>query len=268
MSKPSASVLSKQGDKYIGTPYAKMDCQALVEQMLRDVGINLNLPGSNAWYRKMTWTGSPEECKRTFGRIPVGAFLFILKQDGGEPGKYKADGIGNACHIGVYIARQDGAINSSSKRGKVCYSRFEGKSISGGWNRVGLWDRLSYGEDIDEKIGGSVPVRSIVTSDNGPSVNMFLQITVPSSRIALRISGFFSKYLTPSIMATSIAPIRSFRFTGLLYFRSSFCASSVAFCRRSRAISCRFALRSAASSGSSSPQIALIRSSISTVSSS
>jgi len=160
------------GDKYISTPYAKMDCQALVEQMLRDVGITLNLPGSNAWYRKMTWAGSPEECKRTFGRIPVGAFLYILRQDGGEPGKYKADGIGNASHIGVYIARQDGAINSSKTRGGVCYSSFAGKSISGGWNRVGLWDRLSYGEDIDNKIGGSDPVRAIVTSDNGGPVRV------------------------------------------------------------------------------------------------
>lgn len=184
MSKPSASVLSKQGDKYIGTPYAKMDCQALVEQMLRDVGINLNLTGSNAWYRKMTWTGSPEECKRTFGRIPVGAFLYILRQDGGEPGKYKADGIGNACHIGIYIARQDGAINSSSKRGKVCYSKFAGKSISGGWNRIGLWDRLSYGEDIDKKIGGPVPVRAIVTSDNGLSVNLRQKASTKASIIA------------------------------------------------------------------------------------
>ena len=184
MSKPSASVLSEQGDKYIGTPYAKMDCQALVEQILRDVGINLNLPGSNAWYRKMTWTGSPEECKRTFGRIPVGAFLYILRQDGGEPGKYKADGIGNACHIGVYIARQDGAINSSSKRGQVCYSKFAGKSISGGWNRVGLWDRLSYGDDIDKKIGGSDPVRAIVTSDNGLSVNLRQRATTKALIVA------------------------------------------------------------------------------------
>lgn len=172
MSKPSASLLSEMGDKYIGTPYAKMDCQALVEQMLRDVGISLNLPGANAWYRKMTWAGSPEECKRTFGRIPVGAFLYILKQDGGEPGKYKTDGIGNASHIGVYIARQDGAINSSKTRGGVCYSKFAGKSISGGWNRVGLWDRLSYGDDIDKKIGGSDPVKATITSENGGPVRL------------------------------------------------------------------------------------------------
>ena len=184
MSKPSASVMSEMGDKYIGTPYAKMDCQALVEQMLRDVGITLNLSGSNAWYRKMTWTGSPQECKRTFGRIPVGAFLYILKQDGGEPGKYKADGIGNASHIGVYIARQDGAINSSKSRGGVCYSKFAGKSISGGWNRIGLWDYLSYGDDIDEMIGGSDHMKATVTSDNGLPVNMRQHATTKAQLVA------------------------------------------------------------------------------------
>ena len=68
---------SKLGDKYIGTPYTTMDCQGFVEKMLEDAGIKKNLKGSNAWYREMTWVGTPEECKKIFGAIPVGAFLFI-----------------------------------------------------------------------------------------------------------------------------------------------------------------------------------------------
>ena len=79
---PKASELLKVSPKYLGTPYSKMDCQAFVEKCLSDIGIHDNLPGSNAWYRRMTWVGTPEECKTSFGKIPEGAFLFILKSDG------------------------------------------------------------------------------------------------------------------------------------------------------------------------------------------
>lgn len=184
-----AADIVKIAPKYLGTPYSEMDCQAFVEACLTDIGINENLAGSNAWYRHMTWTGTPEECKASFGRIPVGAFLFILKNDGKEPEKYKPDGIGNASHIGIYtglsgaemcdIAIGDGvgdadrynfgngAIHSSASRGHVCTSNFSGKSISGGWNRIGLWDKLNY--DIDE---GGEKMQAIVYAPTGKTVNM------------------------------------------------------------------------------------------------
>ena len=134
-----AKQLARAGYTYIGRLYSEMDCQAFVEQCLADCGMRLNLPGSNAWYRRMDWTGTPEECKTQFGQIPVGAFLFILEQDGGEPEKYRGDGIGNAKHIGIYTGERTGAIHSSASRGCVTESRFTGKSIRGGWNRIGLW---------------------------------------------------------------------------------------------------------------------------------
>ncbi|MBR3494215.1 MAG: leucine-rich repeat domain-containing protein [Clostridia bacterium] len=146
----TAQSVSMQGDKYLYVPYSVMDCQAFVERCLKDAGLYWNLAGSNAWYRQMTWTGSPEECIATFGYIPVGAFLYILKQDGGEPDKYKPDGLGNASHIGIYIGRKDGAIHSSYSKGGVFYSKFSGSTIpNGGWNRVGLWYRLDYGPAVN-----------------------------------------------------------------------------------------------------------------------
>lgn len=63
----SAKEFSLQGDKYLGRPYSEMDCQAFVEQMMSDVGIKTDLKGSNAWFRKVTWVGTPEECKTKFG---------------------------------------------------------------------------------------------------------------------------------------------------------------------------------------------------------
>lgn len=178
-----ASEIVQVSPKYLGTPYNTLDCQAFVEKCLRDCGNSTNLAGSNAWYRKVMqegWVGSPEECKKQFGMIPVGAFLFILSDNGKEPEKYKKDGIGNASHIGIYtsltgkqmvqMAKDDGnaiagafnygngAIHSSSTYGAVCTSNFAGKAINGGWNRIGLWNKIDYGIGLwnqpEEEAGG------------------------------------------------------------------------------------------------------------------
>jgi len=134
--------LANAGFKYLGRSYEEMDCQKFVERCLKDCGNNTDLAGSNAWYRKVMnegWVGTPEECKAKYGSVPKGAFLFILEHDGKEPSKYHGDGIGNASHIGIVTGQGQGAIHSSKSRGGVCESKFQGKSISGGWNRVGLW---------------------------------------------------------------------------------------------------------------------------------
>ena len=97
----TAKQLAKSGCPYLGQLYSNMDCQGFVEKALSDIGIKLDLKGSNAWFRKMTWTGSPEECKKKFGCIPDGAFLFIHAFDGGEEKRGYHDGLGNASHIGI-----------------------------------------------------------------------------------------------------------------------------------------------------------------------
>ena len=198
----SATALIRAAPKFLGVPYSTLDCQALVEKCLSEIGIRENLSGSNAWFRHMTWTGTPEECKRSFGRIPPGAFLFILEHDGKEPEKYKTDGIGNASHIGIYtgmtgaemcdIAISDGivdaerynfgngAIHSSQSRGCVCTSKFTGKTINGGWNRVGLWDKLSY--DIDIPGEPTEEVKPMTATVNGPNGETVFLRTKPSSQ--------------------------------------------------------------------------------------
>lgn len=155
MSKPSAEVLSRAGDQFIGRKYEEIDCQEFIERCLREVGITLNLKGSNAWFRKMTWTGTPEECKKKFGSIPKGGFLFIHAFDGGEVKRGYTDGKGNASHIGMKTGRGKGAIHSSQSRGCVCESDFHDKTIrGGGWNTVGLWNALDYGEKINNILAG------------------------------------------------------------------------------------------------------------------
>ena len=141
--------LGNVGFKYLGVPYSQMDCQAFVEKCLADCGLRKDLAGSNSWYREVMqngWVGSPEECEKTFGIVPKGAFLFIHAYDGGEPAKYRNDGLGNASHIGLCTGtRGEGAIHSSASRGCVAESKFNGKTIkNGGWNMVGLWTQVSY----------------------------------------------------------------------------------------------------------------------------
>lgn len=204
-----ATKLIQAAPKYLGTPYSTMDCQAYIERVMADAGIRKNLAGSNTWYRfalNHGWVGTPEACKQTYGRIPKGAFLFILTEDGKEPTKYQGDGIGNASHIGIYTGQsQDqmleqaflaqgissaaerktlvikaghgsGAINSSSTWGCVATSKFSGKSISGGWNRVWLWtDEIDYGTNSDSS-GGNTPMATatvvLPAGASGTTVNL------------------------------------------------------------------------------------------------
>lgn len=163
MTKPLASTFALQGSKYMGTEYEDLDCQAFVEAMLRDVGVKQNWRGSNAMYRDMAWVGTPEECVAKFGRIPVGALIYIL-EDSGEPAMYQGDGVGNASHVGVKTGTGKGAIHSSQSKGGVVESAFNNKTIrNGGWNRVGFCKLLDYGSDIEEALYGRKEESSTVT---------------------------------------------------------------------------------------------------------
>ena len=130
-----------------GSSLRGMDCQGLVEYCLDQLGITKNWKGSNhMWRTALSWKGTPEECKKEFGTIPVGALLFILKFDGGEIRRGYTDGLGNAEHVGVYTAAGAGAVAASSSRGCVIDSRFKGRQINGGWNRIGLLSCINYGQ--------------------------------------------------------------------------------------------------------------------------
>ena len=151
--------LGEVGFAKLGTPYKQMDCQAFIEWCLARCGMRKDLAGSNAWYREVRKNGAimtPEECVKQMGCVPKGAFLFIHAFDGGEEERGYHDGLGNASHIGICTGTQgEGAIHSSQSRGCVAESRFSGKSINGGWNAVGLWDKVAY--DYGAGGGGAAP---------------------------------------------------------------------------------------------------------------
>ena len=186
--KISAIDFSLAGDKYLGRNYEEMDCQAFVEKCMADVGLRMDLGGSNSWYRecgKHGWVGTPEECVKEFGSVPKGALLFILEPVGPKtPAKFRNDGIGDITHMGIVTGRGDGAIHSSSSRGCVATSKFRGKTIpNGGWNRVGLYDKFDYSdterrEEVDaifqedEEEAGGEKLTGIVTAETGSTVNL------------------------------------------------------------------------------------------------
>jgi len=187
----SAEEFSLAGDKYLGVPYSDMDCQKFVERVMADLGLKMDLAGSNAWFREVRkhgWVGTPEECKKIFGVIPKGALLFIWKDDGGEVARGYKDGLGNATHIGYKTGRGKGAMNSSSSNGCVCESKFQDKTIkNGGWNRVGLYEKFDYGKSVNWVlehlgIGGQDPdpdpgeggkkMQGKVVAENGGTVKL------------------------------------------------------------------------------------------------
>ena len=172
--------LGEVGFQKLGTPYSEMDCQAFVEWCLRQCGCNKDLAGSNAWYREVAKNGvvmTPEECVSSLGEVPIGAFLFIVSQDGKEPDKYKPDGMGNASHIGLCTGNKGkGAIHSSASRGCVAESEFHGKTIkNGGWNMVGLWNQVEYdysGGDTPEPTPGLTAIVGNVPAGKRQDVNL------------------------------------------------------------------------------------------------
>lgn len=174
--------LAQAGFNYLGRSYEEMDCQAFVERCLKDCGNSTDLGGSNSWYREVMkngWVGTPEECVKKYGSVPAGAFLFILEAvSASTPAKFQNDGIGDATHIGLVTGKGEGAIHSSKSRGGVCESKFAGKTIkNGGWNRVGLWDKVDYGnvtpEPTDEPEPAPEPEKEMVVfAENGKPVNV------------------------------------------------------------------------------------------------
>lgn len=182
MAKVKAKDFVNAAISHLGASYKEMDCQAFVERALADNGVKKDLTGSNAWYRDVRHCLPIELIVTEFGTVPEGAVLFIWANDNGEPEKYKADGLGNASHMGICTGKSkysqdEGAIHSSSSKGKVCYSRFANKPINGGWNYAGFANEVDYGEDIEailaeEGKDENVMTNAVVVAANGKPVNM------------------------------------------------------------------------------------------------
>ena len=111
-----------RSSKYNGIPYSKLDCQAFVEEVAKDAGIRkpdgsiYNWKGSNSMWRNISgWKGTIQDCKDQFGCIPLGAWVFIRKTDGGEKDRGYNDNLGNFTHVGIYCKESDQPVRDSTR---------------------------------------------------------------------------------------------------------------------------------------------------------
>lgn len=143
--------------------YDKMDCQAFVEAVLKDMGVRkpdgtvYDWKGSNSMYRNYyIWHGTIEQCKQKYGTIPVGAFVYVWKETG-QPDSY-TDKLGNFSHVGIYCGNN--TVRDSTRSTKTGRNGVGTRSLSG-FSYVSLFSGLDY---------------SVSTSYNASVENIMAQI--------------------------------------------------------------------------------------------
>lgn len=85
---------------YLGIKYEELDCQALVERVLKDCGEKHDWRGSNHMWREAVTNRNKIT---SIEDIPAGALVFTHKYDGGEKERGYNDDMGNAKHVGIYL---------------------------------------------------------------------------------------------------------------------------------------------------------------------
>ena len=124
-----------------GIPYSKLDCQAFVERVLKDCGVFKDWKGSNdMWRNALSWSGTLEDCRKRYGFIPVGAWLFTVKWDGGEVKRGYHDNYGNASHVGIFCGEDLGTMHSTT--GGVQSGPWPDPKR---WTHCGLCKYIDYG---------------------------------------------------------------------------------------------------------------------------
>ena len=144
---------------YLGIPYNKLDCQAFVERVLKDCGISKDWRGSNhMWRDALSWKGTVKECIEQYGDVPVGAWLFTVRDDGGEVERGYHDNEGNAAHVGIRI--QNGAIHSTT--GGVQFCAFPAAR----WTHVGFCKYIDYSAKADTRKQIQEKLNEIISAVN------------------------------------------------------------------------------------------------------
>lgn len=162
VAKPKASAVVRTAieltKRVPGIPYVHagenlsgMDCQGMVEYCVRANGGTMSYAGSNDMIRNACTAIYTLAEARAKGLIKPGWLVFILKQDGNEPAKYKPDGLGNASHVGLAIIT-DGIETIDSAGGVgVRQSKFTL------WTHCGPAKAMDYADEA-----GSLPVNPTV----------------------------------------------------------------------------------------------------------
>ena len=167
--------------KYDKLKYSQYDCQAFVELVLRDLGVRqangaiYNWRGSNdMWRNALSWKGTIAEARKKFGCVPVGAWCFMVANDGGEVARGYHDSEGNASHVGIVV--NDTTATDSTKgpgRDGVAYRKLSD------FTHIGLLKMLDY----------SVTNHNIIELDE----NEFKTVVDSLKSIIIKMEGMVNK---------------------------------------------------------------------------
>lgn len=161
MAKPNGTAVAARAVELAKGPrigYDELDCQAFVEQCIRDCGGRLDAAGSNDMVRNhCAWLGTIENA-RAEGKLLPGAGLLIHEDDeSGLPAKYQGDGLGDFSHVGLYVGRD--ALTDTDHNGKVrecdavhssaSMGRVAGSTLQNGWTHAMLVQEIEYGIETD-----------------------------------------------------------------------------------------------------------------------
>ena len=157
--------------KLLGTPYSKLDCQALVEAVLKEAGMQIiNYRGSNHMWRDLVYA--------RFAGIkssPPGSLAFIVRNDGGEKKRGYNDDMGNATHVAIVLDDDADGYVLESTAGGVQISK------KARFTHYGLLKNVDYANDEGGKNNESErptldTIRKLVSilHDNLDSLEEFL----------------------------------------------------------------------------------------------
>lgn len=175
MQKPTGARVAAAAMALLGTPYANLDCQALVRKAIADAGGERPPKGVNTLMRSdsILWWGTLENA-RAQGMLVPGAALLIHADDGREPARYRGDGMGNFGHIGLYVGqnaltdagRACSVIHSSQTRGRVA-----GSTLKNGWTHLAWLREIDYGREARPGVSlGEVSCPTLRRGSRGEAV--------------------------------------------------------------------------------------------------
>ncbi len=163
MAKPTGAAVAARAAAAVaeGHTYAEMDCQAFIEYCVAACGGQMAYAGSNDMARNAVTGLWPLAEARAAGRLVPGAGLFIREADGGEPARYRADGLGNFSHVGLYAGAN--ALTDTDKNGKrrtcdavhssATMGRVAGSTLHNGWTHAGWFKAIDYGAQAGAATG-------------------------------------------------------------------------------------------------------------------
>ena len=131
---------------YNSLKYSQVDCQAFCEKVLKDLGVRksngavYDWRGSNdMWRNAVSWRGTVDDAIKKFGGVPIGAWAFMVSNDGGEVARGYHDDMGNAAHVAIIVNKAQ--VRDSTKgtgRDGVAYRKLTD------FNMIGLPKMLDF----------------------------------------------------------------------------------------------------------------------------